>query len=439
MQHRPSDRAITHNPTGAFPAPVLLRLWRGLGGGLPGAFKPLGCLVHARQGAAPERRKERFGLPTASRPEGRIIWIHGASLGEVSQLRTLVPALERDFGATVVITTMTQTGADWVAGQLPDAIHQFQPMDTPRYWDLFFDYWRPDVGLVVENDLWPTMLSTAAKRGVPMMVLNARASRSMLRHPRVYRHLLGHLSAIHCRNEAVAGQFDLLGVGRDKMLVGGDLKAFGGALPLRDDEVAALQGMIGARKTWIAASTHPADEPVVLKAAGHLKRSESPLLVWAPRHPKRAAQIIEAAEAAGLTVAQRSRGQAIDASTDIYLADTTGEMGTIFALSDIVFLGGGFGPEGGHNPYEPAREGKAVLSGPGVRHFAEAFDLLTDAGGAAYVHDAPELAESVLALLKDEQARRAGQAGQQVISAMPNPIDGIIDMIQTVALQKKAQ
>lgn len=439
MQHSPSDKEIQHSRTGAHPAPVLLWLWRGLGRALPGVFLSAAQLVHARQGAAKERRPERAGRATLARPKGPLVWIHGASLGEVSQLRLLVPALQKDLGVSVLITTMTQAGADWVAAQLPDALHQFQPADTAAHWHRFLDHWRPTVGLVVENDLWPAMLSTAANHGIPMMMLNARLSGSFDRYPGVYRHLLGFVRSIHCRNDAVAAQFDRLGYDRMNLLVGGDLKAFGGDLPESPEDAAALKAMIGHRATWIAASTHADDEPVVLSAARALKAQGDPLLVWAPRHPRRAPKIMEAAQAAGLTVAQRSTGAPIGPSTDIYLADTTGEMGTILALSDIVFLGGGFGPEGGHNPYEPAQEGKAILSGPRVRHFAEAFDVLIQSGAAAFVSDASDLIKAVTELSQEKRAQDAGHAAKQVIASMPNPIDAIVGMIRPLVPKTEAE
>ncbi|WP_420857239.1 3-deoxy-D-manno-octulosonic acid transferase [Marivivens marinus] len=439
MQHSPSDREIQHTRTGTPPAPVFLRLWRGLGRALPGVFLSAAYLVHARQGSAKERRPERAGRATIARPKGPLVWIHGASLGEVSQLRLLVPALQKDLGVSVLITTMTQTGADWVAAQLPDALHQFQPSDTAAHWNRFLDHWRPTVGLVIENDLWPTMLSATANHGIPVMMLNARLSRSFDRYPGVYRHLLGFICSIHCRNDAVAAQFDRLGYDRANLLVGGDLKAFGGALPKRPAEAAELKVMIGHRTTWIAASTHADDEPVVLSAARALKTQGGPLLVWAPRHPRRAPQIIAAAQAAGLTVAQRSQRTPIGPSTDIYLADTTGEMGTILALSDIVFLGGGFGTEGGHNPYEPAAEGKAILSGPRVRHFAEAFDVLAQSGAATFVNDAPGLTRAVTELSQDQRAKDAGRAAKQVIASMPNPIEAIVGMIRPFVPKAEAE
>jgi 3-deoxy-D-manno-octulosonic-acid transferase len=386
-----------------------LRLWLGLTRALPGLFRSASRRAHRRQGADPARFAERLGQPSHPRPEGPVLWFHAASLGEVAQIRDLALALASAQGAALLVTTTTQAGADWVARSLPEAIHQFCPLDTPAAVQGFLDHWRPMAGVFVESDLWPRLILACHAQGTPLILLNARASRTRARLPRSMAALLAPFRLVTCRTEAVAADLRALGLPAGRIHVTGDLKASAPPLKIDPMEAGLLASTIGARPVWIAASTHAGDEAAVLAAQATLAATpDRPLLIWAPRHPRRAGAIMAAARAQGLAVAQRSADQAITPEIAIYLADTMGELGTLFALSPVVFLGGSFGPEGGHNPFEPAQLGKAVLTGPHVRNFADAFAGMIEAGGALTVQDGDDLARTVGRLLQGKAAQAQG-------------------------------
>lgn len=388
---------------------LALRLWLGLTRALPGLVALAARRAHRRQGADPARFGERLGQASHARPGGPMLWFHAASLGEVSQIRDLALDLATGQGAGLLVTTTTQAGAEWVARSLPEAIHQFCPLDTPAAVAGFLDHWRPMAGVFVESDLWPRLIRACHAQDIPLVLLNARASRTRARLPRTMAGLLAPFRLITCRTKALADEFHALGLPADRVHVTGDLKA--SVPPLRIDPMAAgvLAAQIGTRPVWIAASTHAGDEAAVLAAQAALAATpDRPLLIWAPRHTRRAGAIIAAARAQGLPLAQRSAGEAITSETALYLADTMGELGTLFALSPVVFLGGSFGPEGGHNPFEPALLGKAVLTGPQVRNFADAFAGMADAGGAEIVQDAADLARTVARLLQGNEGRAQG-------------------------------
>ena len=381
----------------------------------PGLLRRLARKGHAAQGADPARLAERFGRAAAPRPEGTLIWINAASVGEVASSLDLARELEAATGARLLFTTTTATGAETLARRLPQAIHQFQPVDTPAAVRAFLDHWRPDLALFMENDMWPRLMIDTAQRDIPIAVINARASRTRTRAPRAMAALLGRAALISTQDAATASQMRALGLDPSRILDTGDLKAAANPLPADGAALEALQSAIGARPVWLAASTHPGDEAAVI-AAHRSARIAHPdlLLILVPRHPQRGADLAAQISGAGLRMARRSTGALPDAGTQVYLADTLGEMGLFYRLAPLAFLGGSFGPEGGHNPYEPAALGAAVLHGPGVANFAQAYKGMRLAGAAIVVADADELGRQVAALVGSASMDRMRDAARSL-------------------------
>ena len=378
---------------------ALLRAYLGLTALAPALLEGMARKAHATQQAAPARLDERFGQPTCPRPQGRLIWINAASVGEVASSLDLARDLEAATGARLLFTTTTATGAETLARRLPQAIHQFQPVDTPAAVTGFLDHWQPDLALFMENDLWPRMVIETDRRDIALAVINARASKTRERAPRATRALLGRAALISTQDAATAAQLQALGLDPARIIDTGDLKAAASPLPADPASFAALQRAIGSRPVWVAASTHPGDEAAVIRAhQTALRTIPDLLLILIPRHPARGDEVRSRLTRADLRVTQRSTGELPDTTTQAYLADTLGETGVFYRLSPLVFLGGSFGPEGGHNPYEPSALGAAVLSGPGIANFKLAYAGLIRAGAARIVADADELAATVTAL-----------------------------------------
>lgn len=345
-------------------------------------------------GATPERFPERLGRASLPRPEGRLIWVHAASVGEVVAARDMARDLAREARATLLFTTSSQGGA----GAVPKgALHQFAPIDTAHAVRGFLDHWRPDLGIFVEADLWPRLVLGAKARGVRLALVNARASRTRKRAPKTMRALLSQFDVVTAQDAAVEREFRDLGIARGEAV--GDLRAAAEPPAADPDALAELSEAITGRPVWTAVSTHPADEDAVASAhRAVMAVHPGALLLWAPRHPARAEAVAETLT--DLRVARRSAGEAPGPDTDVLLVDTLGETGLLFRLSPLTFLGGGFGPEGGHNPWEPARLGSAVLSGPGVANHREGFRKLTSAGAARIVETGEELGRTVADLLE---------------------------------------
>lgn len=387
----------------AIPKPgltALLRAYLAVSALAPVLLTRMARKGHARQKADTARLHERFGHASLPRPDGRLIWINAASVGEVASALDLARDLEAVTGARLMFTTTTSTGAETLARRLPQAIHQFQPVDTPAAVSAFLDHWRPDLTLFMENDLWPRLVIETDRRATPIAVINARASKTRIRAPRTVAALLGRAALISTQDEATAEQMRELGLDPARIVETGDLKAAATPLPADPVPLSTLQAAIGTRPVWVAASTHPGDEAAVIAAhVAALKIHPDLLLILIPRHPARGAEVVTMLTKAGLPAVQRSAGGLPDSATQVYLADTLGETGMFYRLSPLVFLGGSFGLEGGHNPYEPATLGAAVLHGPNVANFKLAYTGLTRAGAALPVKDSADLGAQVARLI----------------------------------------
>jgi 3-deoxy-D-manno-octulosonic-acid transferase len=365
------------------------------------------------------RLPDRWGEDSTPRPPGRLLWLHAASVGETVSVLPVVSALHQiEPDVRVLLTTGTVTSAEVLTGRLPElglsetVLHRFVPLDVPSWVRRFLDHWQPDAGALVESEIWPNLILAARARGIPMMLVNARLSaRSFARWRRLpgSRRLFGAFVSVQPQSAGDAERLRRLGV--RTMAPPGNLKFAALPLPVPRLELQRLRHAIGARAVWLAASTHPGEEPLVIAAHRALAARHADLLtIIVPRHPERGAEV--AALAAGLPVARRSRGEMPPPDAGIWVADTLGELGLFYSATGIAFVGGSLVPHGGQNVLEPARLGCAVAVGPNVANFAEAVAVLEAAGALARVADEDALARWVDMLLDDSGQRRAmGDAG----------------------------
>lgn len=340
-----------------------------------------------------ERLPERLGVSNVKRPEGTLIWIHGASVGETLAALPLLSVLLTP-GRNALVTSGTVTSAKLMAERLPpSAIHQFVPIDTPAASRNFLDHWRPDVGLFVDSDLWPNLLMNAAERKIPLALVNARISARSAdgwgRAPQTAQALLSAFAAILAIDPEVAARFTSLGA-RD-VRVTGSLKADAPPLPADAKKLQALRDAIGARPILLASSTHMGEDETLLPAHDVLRRDHPDLLtIIVPRHPDRGEEI---AMLCGTRPVRRRAGGALPADdTAIYVADTMGELGLFYRLAKIAFMGGSLIAHGGQNPLEPARLDCAVMAGPHTENFTAAYDAIFEAQGAGRVVTSGDIA-----------------------------------------------
>jgi 3-deoxy-D-manno-octulosonic-acid transferase len=376
------------------------------------------------------RLGERRGFASRPRPQGPLVWLHGASVGEALSLLPLVERLSQ-AGRATLITTGTVTSARLLAERLPGrAQHQYAPLDAPQFMRRFIKHWRPDVALIAESELWPNMILEASAAKTPIVLVNARLSeRSYARWkgrlPSFAGALMARIDLALAQSQADADRFILLGAPRVEFA--GNLKFDAPAPPADLQELALLSGRIAGRRVWIAASTHEGEEAQIAEAHRLLAaRFPDLLTLIAPRHPDRGAEIAERLRALGLDCALRSRGAEPGAEA-IYICDTMGELGLFYRLAGVVFLGKSLAADaagGGQNPIEPAKLASAILHGPHVANFADAYALLDAAGGAAPVRDAGELAETLAALFRDGGRLRAmARAAAQAVESQTGALD----------------
>lgn len=393
----------------------------------------------------PARLGERLGRAQRPRPDRPLVWLHAASVGEsLSALALLDGLAARHPQITLLMTTGTVTSARLMAERLPPGvIHQFTPVDLPAAVAGFLDHWRPDLGLLIESELWPTLVTAARKRGTELVLVNARMSGRSFARWRLARPLIGHLLARFSLVLAQSAQDQkrLAALGARDCRYLGNLKSAAPAPAADPEALAALRAQIGARPLWLAASTHPGEEEIVAAAHRRLAADHPGLLTLiAPRHPERGPEIAASLESRGLSPALRSRGQALEAATEIYLADTLGELGLWFRLAPLVFLGGSLVPIGGHNLLEPAKLGCALVVGPHCANFAEIVAALSKAGALEQVPDGAGLAAALGRLLDDPAACEArGRAARTTAEERSDVLNGVIEALAPALSRVRAR
>jgi 3-deoxy-D-manno-octulosonic-acid transferase len=358
----------------------------------------------------PERLDERRGVAGLPRPQGPLVWLHGASVGETVSLLPLVERLTQS-GLHALVTSGTVTSARLLARRLPPhALHQFAPLDAPPFFRRFFRHWRPDLGLIAESEIWPNMILEAARAGVPLAMVNARMSERSYRRwkklPRFARALIGLFDLTLAQSALDAERLTRLGARAARVI--GNMKFDAPPPPADLCELAELSGLVAGRKLWIAASTHPGEERVAAEAHLRLAAEYPDLLTMiAPRHPERGPEIAEEIGELGLSCRLRSRGERPDRDCGLYICDTIGELGLFYRLAGVVFVGKSLFSGGGQNPIEPAKLASAILHGPHVENFADVYRPLDAEGGALVARDAAELAAALGALFRDASRLRA--------------------------------
>src|SRR6201992_4365650 len=333
----------------------------------------------------PARIAARRGLTRAARPHGPLVWIHGASVGEVLAAAALIERL-RALNIRILLTSGTVTSAAIVARRFPaDIIHQYVPYDSPRYVTRFLDHWRPSLALFIESDLWPNLILSSAARRLPMVLINGRMShRSFPRWRRVsgtISALLGQFEVCLAQSRVDAERFTVLG--SRNVVVTGNLKLDVPAPPADLTKLERLMSVTRGRPIIVAASTHPGEEEILIDAHRALAGLFPSLLtVIVPRHPGRGEAVAQTIEASGLHAGLRSRDELPIAATDIYVADTMGELGLFYRLSPVVFMGGSLVEHGGEDPALRIKVGGALVCRPAVFDFADVYEALDSAGGA---------------------------------------------------------
>ncbi len=384
-----------------------------------------------------KRFNERVGRPTKPRPAGRLIWLHGASVGEsISMLPLINRLLEIYTDAHVMVTTGTTTSAEVMAKRLPErAFHQYLPIDNPVFAARFIRHWQPTIALWFESEFWPGMLSTIKRRNIPLILINGRISNKSFKRWQqfdfVIKEILDCFTACLGQSEEDAYRLRALGA-KDAMCLG-NLKYAGLPIPVDEEKKKEIQDEIGERPVWLVSSTHSDEEAKIGRYLKELSaKHEGLLTIIAPRHPTRGVEIRDILQDKyQLKTALRSANEKIQPETEVYIADTIGEMGIWYELCPIVFIGGSLIPHGGQNFMEPSRCRDAVIVGPHMHNFTDAMNRAKRADGIIQVDETVDLIDMVDQLLSNKELLEAKRSlAYNWATSEAKVLDGIAEKIQ---------
>lgn len=389
--------------------------------------------------------KERWGERLGFYPIKlkKCLWVHAVSMGETLAAIPLIKALKTRYpGTPILVTTMTPTGAEQVKKAFGESVaHVYLPYDFPSAVNRFLQAMQPQVGIIMETELWPNLLFACRKKQIPICVLNGRLSeKSAQGYQRIApltRKMLQQIDFIAAHGQEDATRFIALGAPKDQVVVTGNIKF---DLVLPDDlptKSADLRVFLGLNRfIWIAASTHEGEEEIILAAHKKLRATlPQALLILVPRHPDRFNAVAAlCTQSFPSAVARRSHHETCEAETAVYLGDTMGELLLLYAAADVAFVGGSLIPRGGHNMLEPAALSKSIVTGPHLYNFAEISRLLRSANALAEVSDAETLKSALIMFAQDQSVRDdMGKRALAVVLANRGALNKQLEIVNRIA------
>ena len=386
----------------------------------------------------PTRFNERLGNYKTLRPEGKLYWLHGASVGEsVSMLPLIDKLLRENPDLSILVTTGTLTSAEIMAKRLPKrAFHQFIPFDVPVFAQKLIKHFKPDTVLWFESEFWPSLLSEVKKAKIPLILVNGRISDKSFETWKKFKFVSKEILSCFslCLGQSEQDKNRLILLGAPKVACVGNLKFAGMPLPVDQNKLNVLKQQIGERKVFLLSSTHNDEEERFALYLPWLKENiQNVLTIVAPRHPNRGDDITRMYRCRNFNVAQRSREEDITPETDIYVADTIGEMGLWYALSAVSFVGGSIISHGGQNFMEAARDKNAVIVGPNMQNFAEIMNRARFDDAVWQVNSAEDVVEETITLFRNPEllAERQQKAYQWTVKEEA-VLDGIVNALKKV-------
>ena len=385
-----------------------------------------------------KRFNERIGRPSKPRPDGKLIWMHGASVGESISMLPLIQRLLEIFpDAHIMVTTGTLTSAEVMAKRLPErAFHQYLPIENPVYATRFIKHWRPDVALGFESEFWPAMLSGIKRKNIPLILVNGRISNKSFKRWQQFEFIIKELLDCFslCLGQSEEDAYRLRVLGAKNTMCLGNLKYAGLPLPIDEEKKNEIAEQITGRTVWLVSSTHDDEEFKICRFLPDInKKIQGLLTIIVPRHPHRGVEIKDRIEKElKLNVSLRSKNEKITPKTEVYIADTIGELGIWYDLIPLVFIGGSLIPHGGQNFMEPSRCRNAVIVGPHMHNFTDAMNRAKKADAIIQVNDVIDLMDMVENLLSNPDLLEAKRSlAYNWAAGEAKVLDGIVEKIQS--------
>ena len=394
----------------------------------------------------PTRSNERLGEPGLKRPDGPLLWFHTTSDGEALAVQELIRRMgeERDE-LSFLITTTTPSSAALVSLRMPPRTqHQYVPYDVVPCVERFLAHWKPTLGIWTDAEFRPTLVALTADRGIPIYMIDARLSRKSYHRwlwlPGLAAAQLRRFRRVLTADQQTARFLRHLGLPRQNVEVTGVLEEGTAALPCNERERDSLARLLAARPVWLSAFTDPGEEE--LACAAHrtaIRLAHRLLLIIVPSDPDQGEAIAARIEAEGWNVALRSHNEEPEEETQIYIADTLGEMGLWYRLAPITFMGTSIAGGGGRNPFEPAALGSAIIHGPNVSTFTDSYERLAKEGATRLVHSADDLAREIGDLLSPDKAAAMAHNAWVVSSSGADVTDRVMQLLFEALDESEAQ
>ena len=377
-----------------------------------------------------ERFTERKGVASYARPQGQLVWFHAASVGESQSALILINEIKRDYpGLHILVTTGTLTSSELMKKNLPEGvIHQFYPLDHPKWVASFLEHWQPNFVFWMESELWPNMLSSLKERKITSILLNARLSKRSYKRwsymPKAFKNMITTFDLILCQTDTDALYYAKLGA--QNIHVTDNLKYSAAPLSYNAEDYKAIRNALMGREVCLYASTHKGEEEIAKNVHLKLKHKHPNLItIIVPRHPERSSQIQDSLSGEDVEIQSRSMSNSEpNYNTDIYIADTLGELGLFYRVSPFALIGRSLSDDGGggHNPIEAAQLNCAVLHGGNIQNLQDIFDEMDAREAAISVRDEYELYEKIENFLSNAPELQKYQENAFAFSASKNKV-----------------
>jgi len=359
----------------------------------------------------PKRFLEKFCIYSKRFKIRKTIWLHGSSVGEILSVIPIINVLEKNKKIKKIILTSSTTSSALIFSKykFKKTTHIYFPIDTNYLTKKFIKYWKPQIALFIDSEIWPNMFNNLKINNIPIILLNGRITKKSfkrwMKFPYFAKKNFSKISLAMPQNNETSKYLKTLGVKKIKIV--GNLKYFGQSKKFLDKNTKKL---FKNRLIFCAASTHYNEELFIGKIHKELKLKYNNLLtILIPRHANRSNSIANELENIGLKIITRSSKQKISKNTDIYIADTYGETSKFYGLSNITFLGGSLVPHGGQNPLEPARMGSYILHGPNIQNFKEVYNMLSKLNISSKINSVFNMKKIVNKKIKYKQPLKVNQ------------------------------